>query len=139
MGDTVTHNVHSIHDAAAFHEKLKEASAAGKVVVIDFTASWCGPCKLMAPYFADLSKQYTQLVFLKVDVDELPDITSKWDVQAMPTFKFIKDNREVDKVVGASKDQLEKKIKTFAEQYKLSHGGGAEAEQSPVASFAPAR
>lgn len=79
----------------------------------------------MAPHFAELSKKYPELIFLKVDVDELPEISSKWDVQAMPTFKFIKNNNEVDKLVGASKDQLEKKIKNFAEQYKLSHAGHA--------------
>jgi thiol-disulfide isomerase/thioredoxin len=44
-------------------------------IVVDFTASWCGPCKLMAPVFAELSRKFGQLVFVKVDVDEVQVLT----------------------------------------------------------------
>jgi len=106
--------IHIINNSAAFNEKLEEAESTGKIVVVDFTATWCGPCRLMAPIFLELSKKYENLIFLKVDVDEVQDVTSKWEVRAMPTFIFIKQKKQVDKIVGANKDELEKKCKQYA-------------------------
>uniref|UniRef100_A0A7I4CX43 Thioredoxin domain-containing protein n=1 Tax=Physcomitrium patens TaxID=3218 RepID=A0A7I4CX43_PHYPA len=83
-------------------------------VLVDFTATWCGPCRLMAPIFVELSKKYENIIFLKVDVDEVKDVTSQWEVRAMPTFIFIKDGKSIHKVVGANKDELEKKCQQFA-------------------------
>jgi thioredoxin 1 len=82
--------------------------------VVDFTATWCGPCRVMSPIFIELSKKYTNLIFLKVDVDEVADVTSEWDIRAMPTFLFIKDGKQVDKIVGASKEELDKKVQHYA-------------------------
>ena len=106
--------IHVINNANVFNEKLEEAESTGKIVVVDFTATWCGPCRLMAPIFSELSKKYENLIFLKVDVDEVQDVTSKWEVRAMPTFIFIKQKKQVDKIVGANKDELEKKCKHYA-------------------------
>eukprot|EP00249_Psilotum_nudum_P007710 c20768_g1_i1 orf=287-634(+) len=94
--------------------KLAEAQANGKIVVVDFTASWCGPCKIMSPFFAELSEKYPQLIYLKVDVDELADVSEEWDVSAMPTFIFIKDGKLIDKLVGAIKLELQNKVDLFA-------------------------
>jgi len=79
-------------------------------VVIDFTASWCGPCRIMAPIFADLAKKHPNAVFLKVDVDELKAITEQFSVEAMPTFLFMKEGDVKDRVVGAMKGELVQKI-----------------------------
>jgi len=79
-------------------------------VVIDFTASWCGPCRIMAPIFADLAKKHPNAVFLKVDVDELKAITEQFSVEAMPTFLFMKEGDVKDRVVGAMKDELVQKL-----------------------------
>ncbi|GLJ26486.1 hypothetical protein SUGI_0511590 [Cryptomeria japonica] len=84
-------------------------------VVVDFTATWCGPCRIISPVFVELSKKYTNVVFLKVDVDELQDVTAEWEVQAMPTFIFIKDGKAIDKIVGAKKDELERKVVTLSQ------------------------
>jgi thioredoxin 1 len=105
---------HVISNSAAFDAKLEEAESTGKIVVVDFTATWCGPCRLIAPIFAELSKKYENLIFLKVDVDEVQEVTSKWEVRAMPTFIFIKNKKQVDKIVGANREELEKKCKHFA-------------------------
>lgn len=75
-------------------------------IVVDFTASWCPPCKFIAPIFADLAKKFTNVTFLKVDVDELKPVAAEWEVEAMPTFIFLKDGKLVDKIVGADKDGL---------------------------------
>ena len=59
-----------------------------KVVVVDFTAAWCGPCKMVAPKFEEFSKQYTGATFVKVDVDELQSVAEAAGIRAMPTVCF---------------------------------------------------
>ncbi|KAL0421198.1 UNVERIFIED_CONTAM: Thioredoxin H2 [Sesamum latifolium] len=81
-----------------------------KLIVIDFTASWCGPCQYMQPAINEFAEKYTDVEFIKIDVDELHDVAEEFGVQAMPTFILIKKGKEVDKVVGAKKDDLQKKI-----------------------------
>ncbi|XP_057849808.1 thioredoxin H-type [Cryptomeria japonica] len=103
------------HSVDTWRSKLQEAKTSGKLVVVDFTATWCGPCRIISPVFVELSKKYTNVVFLKVDVDELQDVTAEWEVQAMPTFIFIKDGKAIDKIVGAKKDELERKVVTLSQ------------------------
>lgn len=76
-------------------------------IVVDFAASWCGPCRVVAPFLADLAKKFPSVTFLKVDVDELKSVAADWAVEAMPTFIFIKEGSILDRVVGAKKDQLQ--------------------------------
>jgi thioredoxin-like negative regulator of GroEL len=74
----------------------------------------CGPCQGIAPFFAKLSDEYRQVVFLKVDVDECQEIAMASNVAAMPTFVFLKDGSEVDRMQGANPNELEAKIKSLA-------------------------
>ncbi|GLJ36853.1 hypothetical protein SUGI_0744200 [Cryptomeria japonica] len=107
-------NVHIITSKQEWEAKLFEATTNGKIVVVDFTAAWCGPCKMIAPFYTELSERYAQLLFLKVDVDEMADLTATWEVRAMPTFIFIKDGKQIDKLVGANRPELEKKVINYA-------------------------
>jgi thioredoxin 1 len=71
-------------------------------VVIDFFATWCGPCKRIAPAFEDLAdKYYPAITFLKVDVDQCPELVNVFDISAMPTFVFLKDGKILKKIEGA--------------------------------------
>ncbi|RWW36503.1 hypothetical protein BHE74_00058466 [Ensete ventricosum] len=89
-------------------------------MVIDFSASWCGPCRFVEPAFRAMAAQYTDAVFLKIDVDELREVSRQWKVQAMPTFVLlVKGGQEVARVVGAMKDELERRI-----EEQLASGGG---------------
>ncbi|KAL7598583.1 thioredoxin H1 [Lactuca sativa] len=101
---------HSVELWQQLYEKHKQIK---KLLVVDFTASWCGPCRMMAPIFAELAKKFPDVIFVKIDVDELKSIAEDFSVEAMPTFMFLRDGEVVDRIVGASKDELPKKIETL--------------------------
>ncbi|XP_010553162.1 PREDICTED: thioredoxin H9 [Tarenaya hassleriana] len=103
-------NVHLITTKESWDQKMAEAGRDGKIVVANFSATWCGPCRMVAPFYIELSEKYTSLIFLLVDVDELSDISSSWDIKATPTFFFLKNGQQIGKLVGANKPELQKKI-----------------------------
>jgi len=61
---------------------------------------------MIAPVLAEIAKKLTNVLFLKVDVDELKTVTEEWNVEAMPTFILLIEGKEVDKIIGAKKDEL---------------------------------
>lgn len=77
-------------------------------VIVDFYASWCGPCKMLAPTIDQLAEEYEgKAKVVKIDVDEAPDTAQKYAVQSIPTLLFVKEGKEIGKKVGmASKDDL---------------------------------
>ncbi|KAJ3687132.1 hypothetical protein LUZ61_016296 [Rhynchospora tenuis] len=107
-------NVVVVSSTQHFKEKVEEAKSTNKLVVIDFTATWCGPCRIMAPIFEALSKQFPGVVFLKVDVDEQKEVAQEYKVTAMPTFAFVKDGVKFDELVGADKGKLEQMVVQYA-------------------------
>lgn len=72
--------------------KFKEIISSGNVLV-DFYASWCGPCKAMTPIIDQVAKQFPNVIFLKVDVDQFGNVAS--GIRSMPTLRFYKDGRQV--------------------------------------------
>ncbi|XP_066362183.1 thioredoxin H-type-like [Miscanthus floridulus] len=103
-------SVIAIHSLDEWSIQIEEANSAKKLVVIDFTATWCPPCRVIAPVFAELAKKHPSVVFLKVDVDEMKTIAEQFNVEAMPTFLFMKEGDVKDRVVGAAKEELAKKL-----------------------------
>ncbi|KMZ59967.1 Thioredoxin H5 [Zostera marina] len=98
------------HSLDTWNAHLQQANQIKKLIVVDFTASWCGPCRFISPVFAELAKKFTNVAFLKVDVDELKTVAQDYAVEAMPTFIFMREGTIVDRVVGARKDELVSKI-----------------------------
>lgn len=84
------------------------------VVIVDFFAEWCGPCKRIAPVFEECSKQYTKILFVKVDVDELAEITEKENITSMPTFKVYKGGQVVETLLGANDAALKQVVEKYA-------------------------
>ncbi|XP_057514325.1 TPR repeat-containing thioredoxin TDX [Actinidia eriantha] len=103
-----------IRSAVELEKKLNAASSSSRLAVLYFTATWCGPCRFIAPLFTSLAGKYPKVVFLKVDIDEARDAAARWNISSVPTFFFIKNGKEIDKVVGADKSSLEKKIAQHA-------------------------
>jgi thioredoxin len=100
------------------------SEAGDKLVVVDFTATWCGPCKAIAPEFARLANKYPNVIFIKVDVDKCKDVARAQSISAMPTFKFFKNQSLFHMFQGASVKLLEDGIKTYS---------AADAEPNPNA------
>lgn len=103
-------NVQLITTKESWNQTLEQARGDGKIVIANFSATWCSPCKIIAPYYCELSEKYPSIMFLVIDVDELTDFSTSWDIKATPTFFFLRDGQEIDKLVGANKPELEKKI-----------------------------
>ncbi|XP_027361560.1 thioredoxin H-type [Abrus precatorius] len=109
-GSSVEGQVIGCHSVETWERCLREGNESKKLIVVDFTASWCGPCRFIAPFLAELAKKYTNVIFLKVDVDELKTVAQDWAVEAMPTFVFLKEGTIVGKVVGAKKEELQQTL-----------------------------
>ncbi|ESW29408.1 hypothetical protein PHAVU_002G068100 [Phaseolus vulgaris] len=100
----------TFHSTAKWKAHFDASKQINKLMVIDFTATWCGPCKQMDPVIQDFAAKYTNVEFIKIDVDELMGVSEEFQVQAMPTFILMKKGKVVDKVLGAKKEKLQKLI-----------------------------
>ncbi|KAK6194147.1 hypothetical protein LQW54_011720 [Pestalotiopsis sp. IQ-011] len=86
----------------------KQALKDNKVVMLDCFATWCGPCKAIAPILANHSndEKYKDVFFAKIDVDDLPELSQELGIRAMPTFMMFKDGEKADELVGANPNAL---------------------------------
>mmetsp|Transcript_19348 Transcript_19348/g.28635 ORF Transcript_19348/g.28635 Transcript_19348/m.28635 type:complete len:131 (-) Transcript_19348:215-607(-) len=107
--------VREVQNQQDFDSALKEAG--DKLVVVDFTASWCGPCRAIAPKFEALSETHKdEVVFLKVDVDKCKDVSRSQGISAMPTFKFFKQGKLYDGFLGGDLSKLETGLKKYSQK-----------------------
>nr|ADD37926.1 Thioredoxin-2 [Lepeophtheirus salmonis]ADD38217.1 Thioredoxin-2 [Lepeophtheirus salmonis] len=97
-----------IKDLSSFNSQLAEAGT--KLVVVDFFATWCGPCKVIAPQIEEWAKSMDDVVFIKVDVDEAEDVAQHYNITAMPTFMLFKETKKVADLMGANVTKLEELI-----------------------------
>ncbi|KAF5759941.1 putative hsp70-interacting protein [Helianthus annuus] len=104
----------SICKASELETRLTASSKSNQLAILYFTATWCGPCRFMAPLYTSLASKYPKVVFLKIDIDEASDVAAKWSISSVPTFFFTKNGKEIDKVVGADKSSLENKLAKYA-------------------------
>jgi thioredoxin 1 len=82
-----------------FDQKVTEAQG---LVIVDFSANWCGPCKRMLPELEATAAEFVgKATFLKVDVDESPEIAMRYGVQGIPNLTFLKGGQVVDVLIGA--------------------------------------
>ena len=98
---------------------MNQAKAHGSPVVVHFTASWCIPSLAMNPFFEELAYAYPDALFLTVDVDDVKEVASKLDVKAMPTFLFLKDGAQVEKLVGANPEEIRRRVDGFVQSIRV--------------------
>ncbi|KAF2083278.1 thioredoxin-domain-containing protein [Saccharata proteae CBS 121410] len=99
--------VHNLQSKADWDAALKEP----ELVVLDCFATWCGPCKVIAPQVVKFSDLYPNAKFYKLDVDEVPEVAQELGIRAMPTFLLFKGGEKIGEVVGANPKALEAAIK----------------------------
>ena len=88
----------NISNETDFNDKIVSAS---KPVLVDFWASWCGPCKMVAPELEAVALEYEgKAIVVKVNIDEQQQLASKYNVMSIPTLLLFKDGKEVERIVG---------------------------------------
>lgn len=83
------------------NSNFEQTISAENLTLVDFWAEWCGPCKSMHPIFESLAKQYPNVKFARVNVDQNQNISMKFAVQSIPTFIMFKSGKIIDKMMGA--------------------------------------
>lgn len=104
----------NIYDSNFMNEVLNEK----KLVLVDFSAIWCGPCKMVTPILEEIAYENDNVKIVKMDVDVSPFISRKYRINSIPNIKFFKNGRVVDEIVGfVPKRQIEEVINRNLEQY----------------------
>jgi len=90
--------------------------SSNKLVVVDFWAEWCAPCRMLAPVIEELAKEYAgKIVFGKLNVDENPTTAAKFGIMSIPTLIVFKNGQPVDMIIGAMpKKQIEARLNRYA-------------------------
>ncbi|CCH61959.1 hypothetical protein TBLA_0F04260 [Henningerozyma blattae CBS 6284] len=121
-----THNSQYFKRLQSSYSKIKKISnieeynkqlGSTNLSVFDFYATWCGPCKAMAPHLSKMVETYSEpkkVNFFKIDIDENPEIARAANITAVPTFVLNKNNQNVDTIVGADPNKLQKSIDSNA-------------------------
>jgi len=100
----MNNRVHEISSVKDFQDLLNTTKT---LLVVDFFAQWCGPCKMMAPIFDQIAQEQPSVVFAKVDVDAFGELASEYNVSSIPTLVYIKNGTVAEESVGAlAKSQI---------------------------------
>jgi thioredoxin 1 len=108
------HAVADIQSEGSFDKSIQESG--DKLVIIDYSTTWCGPCKVIAPKFEEFSNKYPNAIFLKVIGDASPDaskLMKREGVRSVPSFHYFKNGEKVDVVNGANADAIEAAITKY--------------------------
>lgn len=89
-------------------------AAVDNLVIVDFSAEWCGPCKMIAPEFEKFAQENGDIVCIHVDVDKLEHLQDGQDVRGVPTFKFFRNGEFLEEFSGANIQKLKATAKKYA-------------------------
>ncbi|XP_033636988.1 thioredoxin-like [Asterias rubens] len=106
-----TGKAHVIESTAQFEEY--KSGCGNMLLVVDFHAPWCGPCRSIGPAFEKIATETLDACFIKVDVDELEDVAALCEVSCMPTFHFYKNGSRLKVFSGANETTLKELVAEF--------------------------
>ncbi|KAJ4819810.1 Thioredoxin-like protein [Rhynchospora pubera] len=110
-------NICVIKNKENLEKIISESTNTNKMVVMNFNATWCEPCIAASRFYIESSKKYPYFLFVAVDIDDLDELASAYGVDATPTFFFLLGGTTIDTLVGAHKEQFEKKMEILARFY----------------------
>ena len=99
------HNTNTVFEIASdkeFHETLKNFP----LVIVDFYADWCPPCKAVAPKYAAMASDYPNVRFCKVNIDDVQEVAGEFDIKAIPAFVLSQNGSEVNRFTGSDASKL---------------------------------
>lgn len=96
-------------------DDFNDIVASNKLVVIDFFATWCGPCRALSPYIDELAANHHNILFAKANIEETPIIANELDVKSLPCVIIFENGKEIHRVVGFNKPKLQAIIETLSE------------------------
>lgn len=92
----------------------KEVLKNSKMVVVDFFATWCGPCQMLMPVLEEISKERDDFDIIEIDVDKAQDLAMQYDIEAVPTMIIFKNGTAIDRLGGYyPKEELEEELKRY--------------------------
>jgi thioredoxin len=103
-------------------QEWDDLTKSNKIIVCDFTANWCGPCKMIGPKFVKLAQNYSdnlKVEFLKIDVDKNEEVAALCEIECMPTFQVWYNGKKLETWTGASSENLkliQQKIESILKQ-----------------------
>ena len=89
--------------------------ANNKLVVVDFSATWCGPCRALSPYIDELAIKHHHILFAKANIEETPIMANELDIKSLPCVIIFENGKEINRVVGFNKPKLQAIIENLSE------------------------
>lgn len=122
---------------AAIHattENFEKIASTNEIVVVDFWATWCGPCRAFGPIFEQVSEKFDDVPFVKVDIDQSPDLASAAAIKAVPTVMVIKRGdviyRQAGALLPADLEDLVNQAKAYDPSKDAEGNSGSESSES---------
>ncbi len=121
----------------ATQDDFEKIASTNEVVVVDFWATWCGPCRAFGPIFEQVSAKFDDIPFVKVDIDQAPDLASAAQIKAVPTVMVIKRGeviyRQAGALLPADLEDLVNQAKSYDSSSDSSSDSGSDSGNAPKA------